>query len=193
MNLLVPQSIYSAEDLLTLPDADHLELVDGRLAERHMGAESSHIGGELSYLLNAFCRANPLGWVLPADASYQFMPDRPNLVRRPDVSFIRLGRLPNETLPAGHIRLPPDLAVEVVSPNDLFYEVEEKVREYRQAGVRLVWVVVPPSRSVLVRRLDGTIAEMLEGGELSGEDVVPGFRCRVADIFHVPARPQQSG
>ena len=158
-----------------------------------MGARSSHVGGELAYLLKVFNHTTPVGWVLPADASYQFLPDRPNLVRKPDVSFIRLGRLPNEELPNGHIRLPPDLAVEVVSPNDLYYEVEEKVREYRQAGVRLLWIVVPPSRSVLVRRLDGTITEAHEGDELSGEDVVPGFRCRVADIFHVPARAQQPG
>ena len=193
MNLLVPQPSYTADDLLTLPEGDRFELVDGRLVEKDMGARSSHVGGELAYLLKVFNHPNPVGWVLPADASYQFLPDRPNLVRKPDVSFIRLGRLANEELPTGHIRLAPDLAVEVVSPNDLYYEVEEKVREYRQAGVRLVWIVAPPSRSVLVRRLDGTIAEVHEGDELSGEDVVPGFRCRVADVFHVPARPQQPG
>jgi Uma2 family endonuclease len=193
MNLLVPQPTYTADDLLTLPEGDRFELVDGRLVEKDMGARSSHVGGELAYLLKVFNHTNPVGWVLPADASYQFLPDRPNLVRKPDVSFIRLGRLANEELPTGHIRLAPDLAVEVVSPNDLYYEVEEKVREYRQAGVRLVWIVTPPSRSVLVRRLDGTIAEVHEGDELSGEDVVPGFRCRVADIFHVPARAQQPG
>jgi Uma2 family endonuclease len=193
MNLLVPQPTYTADDLLALPDGDHFELVDGRLVEKQMGAESSYIGGRLGRLLGAYCESPFSGWVLPADASYQFLPDRPNLVRKPDVSFIRLGRLPNEVLPTGHIRLPPDLAVEVVSPNDLYYEVEEKVREYRQAGVRLVWIVVPPSRTVLVRRLDGTATEVLEGGELSGEDVVPGFRCRVADIFHPPGPPHPAG
>jgi Uma2 family endonuclease len=193
MNLLVPQPTYTADDLLTLPDGDRFELVDGRLTERQMGAGSSYLGCRLSRLLGNYCESPFSGWVLGADASYQFLPDRPNLVRKPDVSFIRLGRLPNEELPTGHVRLAPDLAVEVVSPNDLYYEVEAKVREYRQAGVRLVWIVVPPSRSVLVRRLDGTITEVLEGGELSGEDVVPGFRCRVADIFHAPTPPQQPG
>jgi Uma2 family endonuclease len=193
MNLLVPQPTYTADDLLTLPEGDRFELVDGRLTEKPVGAESSYIGGRLGRLLGDHCESPFSGWVLPADASYQFLPDRPNLVRKPDVSFIRLGRLPNEELPAGHIRLAPDLAVEVVSPNDLYYEVEAKVREHRQAGVRLVWIVVPPSRSVLVRRLDGTITEVHEGDELSGDDVVPGFRCRVADIFHVPARAQQPG
>lgn len=193
MNLLVPQPTYTADDLLTLPDGDRYELVDGRLTEKHMGAESSYVGGRLGRLLANHCESPFSGWVLPADASYQFLPDRPNLVRKPDVSFIRLGRLSNEELPAGHIRLAPDLAVEVVSPNDLYCEVEEKVREYRQAGVRLVWIVVPPSRSVLIRRLDGTVTEVREGDELSGEDVVPGFRCRVTDIFHPSGPPQQPG
>ena len=193
MNLLVPQPTYTADDLLTLPDGDRFELVDGRLVEMHMGAESSYIGTRLARLLGNHCESPFCGWVLGADASYQFIPDRPNLVRKPDVSFIRLGRLPNEVMPAGHVRLAPDLAVEVVSPNDLYYEVEEKVREYRLGGVRLVWVVVPPSRSILVRRLDGSVSEVLEGGELSGEDVVPGFRCRAVDVFHPSGLAQQPG
>ena len=193
MNLLVPQPTYTAEDLLNLPDGDRFELVDGRLMEMHMGAESSYVGARLARLLGNYCESPFCGWVLPADTSYQFLPERPNLVRKPDVSFIRLGRLPNEVLPKGHIRLAPDLAVEVVSPNDLYYEVEEKLGEYRLGGVRLVWVVVPPSRSILVRRLDGTVSEVLEGGELSGEDVVPGFRCRVADVFHPADHLPQPG
>jgi Uma2 family endonuclease len=193
MNLLAPQPTYTADDLLTLPDGDRFELVDGRLTERQMGAESAYLGYRLSRLLGNYCESPFSGWVLPSDASYQFLPDRPNLVRKPDVSFIRLGRLPNEEMPTGHVRMAPDLAVEVVSPNDLYYEVDQKVREYRQAGVRLVWLIVPPSRSVLIRRLDGTIAEVHEGDELSGEDVVPGFRCRVADIFHPSGLPPPPG
>ena len=124
--------------------------------------------------------------MLPGDASYQFLPDRPNVVRKPDVSFIRPGRLPDERLPDGHIRLAPDLVAEVVSPNDLFYDVEEKIAEYRQGGVRLIWVLVPPTRNVLIRRLDGPAGEVREDGELSGEDVVPDFHCRVGDLFRLP-------
>jgi Uma2 family endonuclease len=193
MNLLLPQPTYTADDLLRMPDGDRFELVDGKLVEMHMGAESSYVGGELYYHLRAHCRTALLGWVFPADTSYQFIPGRPNLVRKPDVSFIRLGRLPNETLPPGHIRIAPDLAVEVVSPNDLYYEVEEEVAEYRSAGVRLIWVVVPPTRTVLVRRLDGSIAEVGEAGELDGEDAVPGFRCPVRDLFLPPPGAAPAG
>jgi Uma2 family endonuclease len=193
MNLLLPQPTYTADDLLRMPDGDRFELVDGKLVETHMGTQASYIGSRLIRILGNFCEDPFLGWVLPPDTTYQFLPARPNLVRKPDVSFIRLGRLPNNTLPEGHARIAPDLAVEVVSPNDLYYEVEQKVAEYRSAGVRLIWVVVPPTRTVLVRRLDGSIGEVGEAGELDGEDVVPGFRCPVRDLFLPPPGAAPAG
>jgi Uma2 family endonuclease len=186
MNLLLPQPTFTADDLLTLPDHERFELVDGKLVELPMGMESSYVGGRLYRRLADYCEQPFRGWVLPADASYQFLPARPNLVRKPDVSFIRLGRLPDERPIKGHIRLAPDLVVEVISPNDLYYEVEEKIAEYRSGGVRLIWVVVPPTRTVLIRRLDGSAAEVREDGDLNGEDVVAGFRCPVADLFRLP-------
>jgi Uma2 family endonuclease len=192
MDMLTPERTLSAEDLLASRWKGY-ELIDGRLKEMHTGAEPSYIGGNICRLLMRHCERPFCGWVFQAMTSYQLLRHRPNLVRRPDVSFVRTGRFPNESLPAGHIQFAPDFAAEVIAPGEPYYDVEEKVREYRQAGVRLVWVVVPPSRSVLVRRLDGTVSEVLEDGELSGEDVVPGFRCRVADVFHVPLRPQPPG
>jgi Uma2 family endonuclease len=186
MNLLLKPPIVTAEELLCLPDEGDYELVDGRLVERQMGAQSSYIAGNVLRLLGNHC-VNPfLGWVFPADASFQFMPQRPNLVRKPDVSFVRAGRFADDALPKGHIRLAPDLAVEVVSPNDAYYEVAEKLAEYRLAGVRLIWLVVPPTRIVQIRRLDGSLVEVGEEGELSGEDVIPGFRCSVRELFHTP-------
>jgi Uma2 family endonuclease len=193
MNLISPQPVITADDLLTRPDGDHYELVDGNLVEMHMGTQASYIGLRLSRLLASFCENPFIGWVLPADASFQMiLPQRPNLVRKPDVSFVRAGRFPNETLPEGHSRLAPDLAVEVVSPNDTYYEVAVKLAEYRAAGVRLIWVVIPPTRTVQIRRLDGTLAEVGEEGELTGEDVVPGFRCSVRELFQPPAGAGQS-
>jgi Uma2 family endonuclease len=120
MNLLAPERTYTADDLLTMPDRDRYELADGKLVELQTGAKSSYIGNRLNRLLSNFCEVPFRGWVFPPDTSYQlFFPDRPNLVRKPDVSFVRVGRFPNEEVPEGHIRLAPDLAAEVVSPNDL--------------------------------------------------------------------------
>ena len=193
MNLLTPEPTYTADDLLAMPDGDRYELVDGKLVELHMGAEASKTGGLVYFFLQLYCRTKRLGRAVPPDTSYQiFFPDRPNVVRKPDASFIRLGRLPDEKLPKGHIPLAPDLVAEAISPNDLLYKVEEKVAEYRKAGVRLIWILIPPTRTVLVRRLDGTATEVGEGGELSGEDVVPGFSCRVADLFDAPEAAGQA-
>ena len=83
--------------------------------------------------------------------------------------------------------IPPDLVVEVVSPNDLAYEIDEKVQEYLDAGVQLVWVVNPALRTVRIYRADGTISGLHESDELSGENIVPGFHCPIANLF--PPRP----
>jgi Uma2 family endonuclease len=180
---------YTPEDLLAMPDGDQYELVDGNLVERNMGAQSSLIGGEIDYRIRIFNEEHRLGWAWPADCSYQCFPDRPSLVRKPDVSFLRFGRLPDEQIPEGHLRIPPDLAVEVLSPNDLDYETDQKIEQYLAAGVQLVWVVNPESRTILIYRADGTIHGLRERDELSGEAVLPGFRCRVGEIFQAPASP----
>src|SRR4051794_14117055 len=99
MTVLTAPVRYTPEDLLTMADGDRYELVDGYLVERDMGLKSSWVGGRLVHLASGYCDANGLGWVLPADASYQCFPYRPNLVRKPDMSFIRRGRLPGEELP----------------------------------------------------------------------------------------------
>ena len=182
---------YTPEDLLSMPDGERYELVNGNLVERDMGAESSWIGGETYRLLANFVREHGLGWVFNPECGYQcFL--HPRDVRRPDASFIARGRLESEAFPKGHVQIPPDLAVEVVSPNDLFYEVEEKIGEYLDAGVRLVWVVNPQERTVQVFRPDGSNTRLLENDELAGEEVIPGFRCRVAELFPpVQAAPGQ--
>ncbi|HXD87398.1 MAG TPA: Uma2 family endonuclease, partial [Urbifossiella sp.] len=73
--------------------------------------------------------------------------------------------------------------VEVASPNDGYEEIQSRVADFQSAQTRLIWVVSPHTRSVLIRRLDGSCAELREDGELSGEDVIPGFRCKVAELF----------
>jgi Uma2 family endonuclease len=179
MNILLPEPVCDVD----VPDG--YEMVDGELVEVVMGAEAGYVAGQLISLLRTHCAANPVGWPFPSEVGYQLFSNRPKLVRKPDVSFVRLGRLPEETLPRGNIRFAPDLAVEVVSPNDLYYEVDTKVAEYRAAGVPLIWIISPPTRRVLIRR-GGTISEIGENDELSGEDVIPRFRCRVAELFQPP-------
>jgi Uma2 family endonuclease len=81
--------------------------------------------------------------------------------------------------------------VEVTSPTDEVYDLEEKIEEYLRAGVRLIWVIHPEVRAIPVIRADGSGLRLRPGGELSGEDVIPGFRCPVDALFPAahPAAP----
>jgi len=186
----VVEKTYTPEDLLAMPDRKGYELVDGHLVERHMSRLSSWVGGQVYSALNIFLREQQLGWAWPADQGYVCFPDAPGKVRLPDVTFIRRERLPDALTSEGYTYIPPDLAVEVISPNESAYEVENKVLEYLNAGVALVWVINPEARTVRIHRKDGSVGWLREEGELSGEDVVPGFRCRVAAIF--PTKPAES-
>src|SRR5688572_8662204 len=170
-------AVIEPEDLLQMPDGDRYELIDGRPKEKVMGAESDEIGGLLLTQFNNYIRPRKLGRAYPSQTGFQCFPGKPKLVRMPDTSFVAANRLPGDRSPEGYITVAPDLAVEVVSPNETYEEVEAKVAEYRSAGVKLIWVISPKSRTVLIRRLDGTCAEVGESGTLSGENVIPGFTC----------------
>jgi Uma2 family endonuclease len=174
---------YTPEDLLAMPDGKSYELVGGQLVERRMGAKSSWVGGELHARLRQYGQEHQLGWALPADNGYQCFSHAPSLVRKPDVSFVRYGRLPGGVLPDGWIKIRPDLAVEVVSPNDSAAELDEKLEDYESAGIPLIWVIYLGSRKAMVYRGDGSINRVREEDELSGEDIIPGFRCPVREIL----------
>lgn len=187
MNVELMQREYTPEDLLTMPDGKNFELVNGRLVERHMGLLAGWVGGELLRLLGNHCSQHRLGWIFPGgDAGYQGFPGSPRTVRKPDVSFVRHGRFDADQVPAGYARLAPDLAAEVISPNDEYEEVIEKIEEYLRAGVRLVWIISPRNHLVHVYRANGSVHVLRENEELGGEDVVPGFGCPVRDLFPQP-------
>jgi Uma2 family endonuclease len=183
MDAAVAEPVHALEDSIFLGDKRGFELIDGQWKEKSMGMEAAAIGGNLTTLLVNHVKANRLGHVFNSECSYQIFADRPNRIRKPDGSFVARGRLPNEKPFRGYSKVAPDLAFEIVSPNDLAEEVNEKVIEFLQAGVRLLWVVYPASKTVHVFRRDGGAAFLSEADQLSGEDVVPGFACRVADVF----------
>jgi Uma2 family endonuclease len=149
--------------------------------------ESSEIAARILLLIGIFLRHHRLGRLFGADAAYRCFPDAPEKIRKPDVSFIRNGRLPGDQTPTGYCPIYPDLAVEVISPGDLAYEVEEKVAEYLKVGVRLVWVVYPPTHTVRIYRPRssalGPISELAGNDTITGEEVLPGFSCNAAEFF----------
>ncbi len=162
------------------------ELIDGRLREKGMGAESSEVQCQLSFLLKLWVRSTMLGKVYESECMYRCFPNHPDRVRKPDVSYVRLDRLPEGRSPRGILELVPDFAAEVLSPNDKAVDVFEKLADYRAAGISVVWVLNPDLRTVEVRTADGSIQEFREGDELIGDPVLPGFRVRVEDLFPTP-------
>jgi Uma2 family endonuclease len=182
MNAPLLEETYTPDDLLRFDRAGY-ELLDGRLVEKAMGAKASVVGVALITLLAPFVRAGRLGFVLEGEGGgYELFPGR-NRVRKPDVSFIRRGRLPDDIVPDGWVKIPPDFAAEIISPNDKAEEVFAKAREWLDVGVRLLWVISPASRTILVLRPGGGAAWVGAGGTLSGEDVLPGFSCPVEELF----------
>jgi Uma2 family endonuclease len=173
---------YTADGLLSMPDYGRFELIDGQLVERNVGAKSSLVGEELRSILRNYCNAHHAGRVFGPDCGFQIF-SQTDRVRFFDGSFIARGRLPGEQPPEGHCRMAPDIGIEVVSPNDVAREVDERVDEWITVGVPLVWVVFPDTKTVQVFRADGTTSRLKPDDELGGEAVLPGFKCRVAEVF----------
>jgi Uma2 family endonuclease len=104
-------------------------------------------------------------------------------VRGPDVSYVRADRIPATGIPEGFWNLAPDLAVEVVSPNETAEDVREKVRDFLSAGTTLVWTVYPRTREVIVHTPDGFARTFGPGEVIEFPDLLPEFTCNVAELF----------
>ena len=177
----------TAEDANTAQQAGSklCELVDGVLVEKPMGTLESLLAMEVAFALRIYLEGQPLGVVLGADGLLQL---GPQLVRGPDVSFIRWERFPDRKLPSDRVwAVVPDLAVEVLSPGNTAAEMERKVADYLGAGTRLVWIIDPATRTAVVHATNdsGITTQTFVGpeGVLDGEDVLPGFRADLSRIF----------
>ncbi len=183
----VASKIYTPADLLKMPDNNNIELVNGELVEKPVSALSALVEANISGYLHAFCVAHKTAVVLSSTNGIQCFTDDPNKIRKPDVSVYTKERFTREHLLEGWVSIPPDLAVEVVSSRDEFAEVTERIEEYLTAGVKLIWVIDPENEIVYIHRQDGSVAKLHRNDELSGEDILPGFTCKVADLFPVAA------
>lgn len=187
MSIAPAKTHVTLEELLASEDAGRFEIVDGQLEEVRVSNLSAKVSSDLISLLNPFCKAHGLGEAFDANAYYQCFGEDGAHARKPDASFVSRERLPPHWLDDGYFTIPPDLAVEVISTHDPAPNVRLKIEEYLQAGVKLVWEVEPESRIVLVHRQDGTTQRLHDRDTLSGESVIPGFACKVAD-FLPPAK-----
>jgi Uma2 family endonuclease len=186
-----PPGSGTVDDVIRLNDhEDRLyELVDGILVEKTVGPEESWLAVRLATLLNNFIEPLELGFVAGEGGTMQIDID---LVRIPDVSFISWERLPGGEFPEEPVpRIVPDLAVEVISRGNTRKEMEEKLKEYFEKGVRLVWIVRPKSRVVDVYIKAEEFTRLGAAATLDGGDVLPGFSVLVGDLFMKPSAPRR--
>jgi len=179
MTLLAPEKALTPEEFLSLPDSVAYELVDGRLVERNASEESSAIAARIVHLLQIETDKTREARVYGADLTYNCIADPSKELCRADASLIRMSRLDNP----GMMPIPADLVVEVLSPNDHVYSVNQKVERYLSSGFKLVWVVDPVLKIVYVHREVGPITKLREDDEITGEAALPGFRRKVAELF----------
>ncbi len=169
-----------------------VELLDGVLVEKPMGARESFMAMTLGMYLLQFARTHRLGIVGGADCLMRIVDGRNRL---PDVSYTSWGRLPTDD---AHLQpvadFSPDLAVEVLSENNTPGEIAQKLREYFQSGTRLVWVVEPDARIVRVYTAPEVFTTLTAADTLDGGAVLPGFSLPLANLFAEPQlnpRPAQ--
>lgn len=178
-------SSITADAFLLMPESEGAELADGEIAEVPMGGMSSWIGGTLHTFVNMFLLTHHLGWAFPQESGIAIWPGR-NRVRKPDLTYVRYGRLPGGRPPEGWLTVVPDLVAEVVSPGDRVEDLEQKLAEYREAGIPLIWVIYPATRTAHVLGANRQRRELGPDGVLDGEDILPGFSIPLANIFPGP-------
>jgi len=179
------KTLLNSEDLWKrVADGSRYELSEGELLPMTpVGMEHGAIVVRLARLLGAFVDEKHLGLV-GTEIGFRLARD-PDTVRAPDVAFVAKHRLPQEGVPKKFAEFAPDLAVEVLSPEDTASEILRKVEEYLAAGVALAWVVDPATRTVTVYRSLRDIQILSADQELDGGTVLPGFRAPVAEIFSI--------
>lgn len=183
-HLQQPTGLITAEMLFDMgDDAGHCELVAGEVtAMPPVGDDHGAVALDLSWYINTFVRRERLGVVYAAETGF-ILARNPDTVRAPDVAFVRAERVRPRGQRTGYVPFAPDLAVEVVSPNDRLAHGERTVQEYLAAGTRLVWVAHPAQQTVTVYAPDQAVRVLGVADELDGGGVLPGFRLAVARLF----------
>ncbi len=175
--------LITAEELERFPGNDRrYELVEGRLVRMSpIGVGHGQVVAQIMFLLHAYVRERRLGaaWT---EVGFT-LTRRPDTVRAPDIAFVRRDRIPSP-VPRGFFAGVPDLAIEVLSPEDRRREIDEKVEQYLAHGAHVVLVVDPVANTVTVCRGSAPRATLERDDDvLDLDDVIPGFRCTLGQIF----------
>ena len=175
-------TLITGEELLAMGDIGPCELIDGRLVPMSpTGGRHGIIESRLGSVLSVFVQQHHLGWVLTGEVGI-YIRRNPDHVRGADILFLSRERWPDGP-PEGFLEGVPDLLVEIMSPNDRWQEVRQKIAEYFSIGVRWVWIVEPENQAVLVFRSSTDFQQIGAEDLLVGEGPLEGFTLPVASLM----------
>jgi Uma2 family endonuclease len=176
----------TADELLALSGRlGRCELIYGEIARMSpAGAEHGVVAVRFGSHLSFFVDEHDLGAVFAAETGFK-IESNPDLVRAPDASFVRKARLTTR-LPVGCFPGVPDLAVEVVSPDDSRREVAEKVNMWLAHGTVVVWEADPRPITVRVHRVGIAPVVLSADDAIADESLLPGFRLPLSKVFKLP-------
>ena len=174
--------LLTAADLLALPDdGRRRQLIRGELIEMPPASDNhGFAGNQLAWRIEALAHQQCLGRGRLAETGFRL---DAHTVLAPDYAFISYERMAGPPRPQGYAEATPDLVVEVFSPHDRHPALDDKIRLWLNAGVRLVLAVYPQTQEIHAHHDDGAVRRFGLGDTLTCEPVLPGFACPVADIF----------
>ena len=180
---IMPGPTITADELLSMHEPGRpTELVRGELRRLSpAGYWHGAVIGRLAGRIGPYASERNLGETFGAETGFM-LARKPDTVRAPDVAFVRRDRMPSE-FSSGYFPGPPDLAVEIVSPNDTYTEVHEKALSWLEHGTRLVWVIDSVGRRATVFRRSDDVHVLGPDAQLTGDDVLPGFAVQLSDLF----------
>jgi Uma2 family endonuclease len=179
---------WTAEEFFNSPYSQGFELVKGKIVpkgceinpEMPAGALRGYITNRLNKLLSIFVDDNNLGATFAAETGFKLSEKGMHGV---DAAFVSNEKLAQFGIPENFFPAAPDLAVEVISPNNSVDEIQEKIEEYLLAGTKLVWIVYPKQKMIQVYRSSNVINVLREADALDGEEVLPGFQLPLSELF----------
>jgi Uma2 family endonuclease len=177
--------LITADELLKMGDIGRCELIYGELVMMSpSGFDHGFVVVRIARFLAEYVDDNDLGAVLGAETGFT-IETNPDLVRAPDVSFVRKDRMPKKNWKKFFPGV-PDLAVEVISPGDTKREIAEKVNMWLAHGSTSVWVADPEAMTITIHRTGAEAIRLAARDEIANEPALPGFILPVSKIFKRP-------
>ena len=175
------------ENTITLDPEKEYEIVNGIPEEKEMaGAWHGRIAAKLTSRLSMYAEANEMGVIYGPNTTFKIGRNE----HRPDVSFVSVNQIPEGGDPEGIWQIAPDLAVKITLPNDTYMKVMNAVFDYLDEGVKQVWLICPERKTLAIYYSMTKSKTLTENDLLICEELLPGFSCKVGDLFTLPKRRQ---